>query len=785
MNKIFLLAVSATVAFATFAPVVGQERKSGPSVTLVNDGAARSVIVVSPGVMETDKTPPTAAFAAREAEFNRQLLRESVNDLARTLQKMSGARVEVLTSTPAVKDKRLPIFIGSLAAQKFVTVAQKAPYGQGFRLVASKSGVGLYGETDESTSYAIYELLDRLGCRWFMPSEMGEEIPLNKTIVVPVMDFSGAPGTLYRGIWYADADYKRRTRNNGSPFISTYISAGHALEHYVTKEQREEHPEWRAIIDGQPHPLRLKWSHPGVQQAVADAIIALLDKDYHPSVSLSPEDGGTFDESDDTKWDAGDYDPVMNSPSITDRYVKFCNIVAEKVTAKHPNVKLGFLAYVQYTQPPIREKLHPSLVPMFAPINYCRAHAMTDNCASRQRVKPMIEVWGKASPGGVSYYNYMFNLAEYSVPYPMLRQMKEELPIIYANNVKYWQPEGMSNVEQVLPGLYLSIRKAWNPKENSDAILNEFFSRFYGSASTPMRRYWTLFDNQWTNVDEHSGGGWDYARRFTPAFMKQAREAMDDALAAAQGAKEYRRVKMQDDSLRQFERWMAMTWDLHEGRLAGLGSQSQRWMSRQLDLGDEYSAQWAFSKAWAPDTTVAGLWFKSFFQPAYLDAARITQNFAVISPPLRDWKYRVDKEKTGEAQGLFKAEYSDAAWKTTDIAVERFATLGIPDYFGPVWYRTTLKAPVIPAGKKVFLWLSRTDGKAQAWVNGQLIRYTNDKGEVADESPAVYGNSLAFDITNALKSDADNQITIKVTRTFINELGTGGLMGPVYLYHDK
>ena len=102
-----------------------------------------------------------------------------------------------------------------------------------------------------------------------------------------------------------------------------------------------------------------------------------------------------------------------------------------------------------------------------------------------------------------------------------------------------------------------------------------------------------------------------------------------------------------------------------------------------------------------------------------------------------------------------------------------------------MWYRTTFKNQVIPAGKKVFLWLSRTDGKAQVWVNGQLIRYTNDKDEVADESPAVYGNSLAFDITNALKSNADNQITIKATRTFINELGTGGLTGPVYLYQDK
>ena len=228
---------------------------------------------------------------------------------------------------------------------------------------------------------------------------MGEEIPRRKTVSLQEMDFSGAPGTHYRSIWYGDEDFKRRNRMGGQE-----ISATHALEFYISKEQREAHPEWRAIIGGKPHAVRLKWSNTGVQQAVADAVIAQLDKQYTPSISLSPDDGGSFDESDDKAWDAGDYDAVMNGPSITDRYIKFCNIVAEKVTKKYPDVKLGFLAYVQYTQPPIREKLHPSLVPVIAPINYCRAHAMTDNCPSRRLVKSIVEGWAKAS-SSIAYYS--------------------------------------------------------------------------------------------------------------------------------------------------------------------------------------------------------------------------------------------------------------------------------------------------------------------------------------------------------------------------------------------
>ena len=43
----------------------------------------------------------------------------------------------------------------------------------------------------------------------------------------------------------------------------------------------------------------------------------------------------------------------------------------------------------------------------------------------------------------------------------------------------------------------------------------------------------------------------------------------------------------------------------------------------------------------------------------------------------------------------------------------------------------------------------------------------------------------AFDVTVAVRPGAENQVTIVGTRTFLNELGTGGLMGPVCFYQEK
>lgn len=761
-----------------------------PSVTVVQEGQARAVIVVAPGLMAADlkmtyKTPADE----RNAEKKRQLVRDSVLDLAMYLERMSGAKIEIVEAPLGKEDKRLPIYVGAPAVEKFGPITLKAPAQQGFRVVVKPEGIGLMGENHQSTSFSVYEVLERLGCRWMMPSEMGEVIPELKTIALPIGDTVSAPGTEARFLWHLDPVYLRRIRNGGAG-----VSAGHCLEvydkntgnyGYLTKAQLEAHPDWNAMMGGKRSINgRFCWANTEVSDAVADAILAKLDAGASRYVSLSPQDGSRFCECEKCKaLDSGDYDPIMATVSMTDRFINFCNRIATRVTAKYPDVQFGFLAYVQYTQAPTREKLHPNLAVQLAPINYCRAHAMTDPCASRQMLRKIVEAWGKAT-SKISYYQYMFNLAEYSAPYPMMHQMIEELPIIYANQVKCWQPEGMSNLDQILPGHYLSNRMAWDPKGHPREILDEFFALFYGAASGPMRKYWTLWDEAWTKVDEHAGANWAYPRRFTPEFMKSARLTMNDALASTKTPMEARRVKMQDESLRQMEAFMKLRWDLNEGRLANLGPDSKTWLDRQIALGAEYQAEGAFSKIrWTPHTA-AGHWFVHYMQPPYLDASRISEKHSWISAPLRTWKYAQDKPKTGEAQGWHKADFDDATWNTTDVGVETWSTLGLQDFYGPVWYRTNVQVQATPEGKKTFLWISATDGNARVFVNGRPIPYVNAKGETKDFATG-YGAPFSFDISAALKPNAANLIAIEGTHIFINELGTGGLLGPVYLYQEK
>ena len=49
----------------------------------------------------------------------------------------------------------------------------------------------------------------------------------------------------------------------------------------------------------------------------------------------------------------------------------------------------------------------------------------------------------------------------------------------------------------------------------------------------------------------------------------------------------------------------------------------------------------------------------------------------------------------------------------------------------------------------------------------------------------AFGYALERDVTAVVKPGAANQISILTTRTFFNELGTGGMLGPAALYREK
>ena len=103
---------------------------------------------------------------------------------------------------------------------------------------------------------------------------------------------------------------------------------------------------------------------------------------------------------------------------------------------------------------------------------------------------------------------------------------------------------------------------------------------------------------------------------------------------------------------------------------------------------------------------------------------------------------------------------------------------------GLAWNRLKVKLPPVASGKKTFLWIGATDGRVKVFLNGKHIPHVNEKGESAD-SVNGYCQPFSFDITSAVKPDAENSIALFCTREFVNELGTGGLLAPAAIYTER
>jgi hypothetical protein len=74
--------------------------------------------------------------------------------------------------------------------------------------------------------------------------------------------------------------------------------------------------------------------------------------------------------------------------------------------------------------------------------------------------------------------------------------------------------------------------------------------------------------------------------------------------------------------------------------------------------------------------------------------------------------------------------------------------------------------------KRVFLWVGGIDEKAKVWVNGREIGISHRSALLPFE----------LDATPAIRAGTRNVVAVRVLNERVNELGTGGITGPVMFY---
>jgi hypothetical protein len=677
------------------------------------------------------------------------------------IEKMSDARLPIVEQPSAAKPV---IYIGAAAVKAGLELDDiDSPTDEGLRIVGDgQTKIVIAGQNGTSTMKAVCRFLEELGCRFFMDNDLGHVYPRRKTITVGRLNITEKPGLKMRKIWGSQwGGHNLWKIWNGVGGLE--LATGHSWSRYVDKDLFETHPEYFALRDGG----RKKggWyctSNPELRKVFADGVIAYGG----PNPSVSPPDGTGYCQCAEclAQDDPGNIEPSSGRASVTNRYADFLDEVAKYVAKQHPERLLSFYCYADYTQPPtLDRRLSPNLVAWIAPIRYSRYHRMGSSVSpSRIQLAQVIDGWAAATEQ-IAYRTYNFNLAECVVPFSKLSVWEHDIPYLKDKGCIGINLESLVNWEIYGPHLYQSIRLAYDPDADSDAMMDDYFMKFYGSAAGPfMKQYWMSIDGAFANMRCESGSFFALHLVYTREFLDKLAALVSQAADSAGGNELYSaRIAMTSQGLQNAEQFIRLRDAMNRGDFAAA--------KRVYD--DLYARNDVeYKRGYGNHYTLNYL--KRFVGTHVLAGAEATAAPNRVLQVLPDrMKLAYDPADNGVEQGFHKSDFDDSAWKEVATYGNTLNAQSLPDVKSVLWYRTSMDVPERRRGRLVLFFTEVDCQAATVYVNGS---------EVASLEGEARRKPFEVDVTEAARPGA-NTVAIRVDHRTITELFLGGIVRPVLL----
>jgi len=643
-------------------------------------------------------------------------------------------------------------------------------------IVREPTGVPIYIEKDTEAVHvkvtaqeirlaglnSVYELLEQLGVRWFMPEELGRDVPQLKTVAVRQQEFRDAPAFRGRHLQaIGDEAWARRMRLGG------LTAGGHGLG---PKFDKNTVPHLFAHENGKPT-AQEKVSEPEVLRRVIEhwrkRLQANPDQEY---ISVGPHDGAGFGTD---PWDADDFDPIHGAVATTDRYIKFFNLVLADLQKDYPNVGLAFYAYTQEMRAPVREKPNPRILPVIAAISLDRFHSINNPLAWEKRyLKKVFEDWQKQGVK-LMWRGYLFNLADQGLPFSMLDIVRHEWPYYHARGVIAMRAQCIPNWAYHGPSLYLAARLLWNPHQDVDALLAEYFQRMYGPAVAPMRRHFEIVENAYIHADYYAGNVFDIPKILTPAVRREMAETLREAeKLAGTGNLFAGRVRL-----------MRIGFDYAEANFAMMDAfaRCEFVAAKQHHdhiINDLVPGAMAAQPPVIDKQKLALSYFRRFWGRSVSNAYERVTNGREIAAVLPDeWRIFLDPYNKGEELFLYEPELGSNSWLPIKTWSQTTSGQGLRYYKWAAWYRCRVNVPAKFAGRTLRFWMGGVDDTAKVWINGKEL-------PMLEKGAAPIGRPWEFDATEAVRAGQDNVVVVKITDNVVNELGTYGINGPVMIWAE-
>jgi len=727
-------------------------------VTLVRDGQPTAIIALPP----------------QPDEFETRALHE----LTTHLEKISGVKLpmanvaagQAAAFTAEAKAKgQVPIFIGRSAREQ---LAKPLPEPRGaFVLQVTNDAVMIAG-SGEGPAFGVMELLEQLGCRWFMPGDLGTVIPHLKTVALKEQTTAQTPSFPSRWFQMPDRDWQARVRCGGDVFAGGH--GIHAPPFKLDKKTGEwgpkENAEFYSLIKGQRAGRQHCVSNPKLLEFSIHRVKELRRAGKGPVIAMGPNDGSGFCECADCRaLDGGDFDPFSNEISVTDRYIWFFNQVLKGVEAEFADTKLAFYIYHSYMRPPKRWKPDPRITGALAPIALDRVHGFSNPVApEKSYARWLYQEWGRIIP---ELYDrgYWSNLADPGFPFIIVHRLRDEIPACHELGVKGWRVETFPNYGPQFPSMYVAAKLMWDHKTDVDALLRDCYEKFFGPAAAPMGRYLAMMDAALRDGDFCTGSAWDMPHFYPAKLRREARALLAEGKKLAEGKSDYAaRVQMIAETFDMLEAFIAMM----NARVRVDFVTAKAELDKLDVVADKLMAYKPVPMLSAGRFSTYVNYMKRFFRPCTEQGyERVTGGNRLVAAAKDEWQFQMDPQNIGEDIGLWRGDLTGGNWQTIKTSSSSWSNQGLRYYKGLAWYRQVVEVPASAAKERIFFWCGAADELAKVWINGKPIGISHGSAM----SP------FELDATGAVRP-GKNVITVCVANLVVNELGTGGILAPVILY---
>jgi len=485
---------------------------------LFNDGSTKTVILI-------DANAPAD-------------VRKAATEIVVYGLKTTGGQMEVKIGEPAKKPEssiRLQITDAPLGSGDI-------KHADGYTIRTSGHDITITGGSARGVLYGAYDFIERaLNVRWFMPSDMGEDIVPEKSIPFPEVNvtwnpaFQNVSGLIWAGGPGA-ADWELRSRAKVGPTVSF----GHNWSNILprTAANLAQYPLAFAEVGGRRGgSSQLCSEDPDVVRLSVEAARRNLSQDpTRPLFSISPNDGYGFCEDDRCRRIDDLYG--VTDGQLSDRFVHYANAVISEVRKTHPGKQLGILAYVQHTEPPRKAIPLPEYATLVThtPWEFCHVHALDDaQCPSNRRFTEYVRGWSALTrhTGVYDYYGHFFMFT----PWPIVRNLRRDIPFLHSLGVERFTSETQQNWANQGINFYVATRLIADPTTNVDSLLDEYYTRFFGAAAAPMRRYWERFETAMANSTAVGDGGYAWISMFRRPLLEASARDLAEAEQLARGDK--------------------------------------------------------------------------------------------------------------------------------------------------------------------------------------------------------------------------------------------------------